>query len=228
MAQGELTGLAIAAAWEQARRNVHSDESALQSFVAVAEAQLPVDLPNWWKRGVLHADVRRPDAPSFFPYRHVAASDRQFGRSGIAARPGLAVEVTDEALSIRSDTSTCTLPRGLVTFSGLLVDALDARWVGQTCYVLALNSADYDPPRLYRYDCDRGELVWHTQIHGAGPVRRSGGATGTTSHWMELTLHEERLYVFGMKGSAIYIEAFDLATGDAQFRFGTIYLRDGG
>ena len=82
------------------------------------------------------------------------------------------------------------------------------------------------PPTTMPYpigciDTTAHEVKWKNVVWGCGPVTLQG----KPSHRIELLVTGDRLFVFGVFGFSLYLEAFDLETGKHAPLFSTTYWR---
>lgn len=199
----EDTGVALLAAWERVLRRGpvdggrKADPVELARFIGFVEGRVQAPVPDRW------ADV-------------IGASEGAGFRFEGGLRGDDRAAFSDEQVTVTHGDEVWVLPRW--RFGGGLAMAFD----GGSAYL----AGGFGIPVSYAvYEVDRltGEPVRAFDVW-AGEVGYTGSYEGLHAQFIEMSIWDSVLVVFGCSNSVAYIEAFDLETGEPLYRFGTNYL----
>lgn len=219
----------VAAAWRVA--TVGSPEGKLgparvNRFLGLLEARLRVGVPMWWE-AYLQSAVRGKSGVTF-----ADVDDRRWVvRKGIALSGFCEATLSDGTLSLTTAGKTWALAGGL--FEELAGLPEDIRGADPAIYIIGAASGEDlvlgfqssgfldGPGRLY---CVRhGRVRWTARSPiGIRPGGYSGGYWGTFS---EIVIRRKHVFIFGAHDEALYINAFEQASGKQSFRFATSFVR---
>ena len=217
--------LAIPAGWELLRRTlpkerrddiIHHDEKALSKFLDSVEDHIKVDVPSAWRKTVLSAWVRgRSDIVYAIPelkIPHVFIEDEQGSRPAIfrSADDGFEFVIKDEIWKI----PPLKRPMPLSICARLEVTK-------EKIYYAIYNDVPI-PFDLQAMDRKSGKIAWSVEVWAEAYC--FGGGGGNTWHYVDFVVTDEMLIVFGVSGRSIYIEIFDVITGQNLSRFSQDYF----
>jgi hypothetical protein len=210
---------AMASGWERVRRTmpesrhedvVSPDLLAISRFLGLIEGRIQVPIPTSWEESLKSA--RGYDQRSVgFPPPNAADTDPRVSKMWLPSRDGHHWVVKRENESVRISAED-----GL----GSVHHAAVARTRDRT--FVALYGADAGPYRLLAIDEGTTKVLWSSNVWADGGLNARTGAPG----WHIVTLHPsaESLVVFGASFSAMYVELFELKTGQSRCRFSTAYF----
>lgn len=222
-------GIALQAAWEQARvgvprqakmagriDTVYSPET-MGRFVEFLNEKVGTKPPAWFKDGLLNTD--------YFPGQHHAfgrskvgpsysasGSDREVNDGSLLTISGDKVTIARKGKSVDSTEKLVGLDR---MSERVAVECADGLFL---CAVHGNYSGGY-PYKLVALDEKSGLQKWQADVWAA----RRGGSTGIGHHDVSMVVDEKAVTLFGMESHGAYVESFELSTGKPIFRFCTSY-----
>lgn len=98
-------------------------------------------------------------------------------------------------------------------------DGVNAAFDDSQCYLAfhAGHSVFYD---LFCIEIESGEVQWTSSVFAGNAI---GGYSGNDFQTVTMTLRSESIVLFGASSDSMYIEEFDVETGENLCRFGTGY-----
>lgn len=187
------------------------DPSRLQRFLGYLEGRIGTGVPGWWETGLLNAD--------FYPSTHLACpADKlryEKTQAGILVPRGTKVAAAGADLAVTVGTATAAIPRFCFAESMRHSVHLDP----EMCFVAIYSDSGY-PFVLRRVDLASRAIAWQAEVWAV----RTGFSSGSEgAHSVELKRNGKQMLVFGAESHGTYLEAFDVRTGDCDFRFCTSY-----
>lgn len=228
--------ISVRAAWEDVLRSVKGNsvvgstasppllrptKESLDDFVRFAEGRLKVPIPSWWKSGL--AGSRRsgertlvmptPRIDRFYDYSSV-------GRLWVSKETHLTH--SQKGVIIQSKDHGCFIAESLLKSSNKDgVSGISATFSGDRCYVAFLSTGG-NPYSIHCIDWKTSERIWTADVWATGPVVEYAGRM-TRPSLIEIRIHNDRLYVFGIDVDGVYSEAFAMSDGKNLLRFSTSY-----
>lgn len=219
-------GIALTAAWESVRRTiplgrqsraVKPDISSLQYFIGFVEGTLKLTLPEWWKIRLLNTQAYKREHIWFVP---IGESPYYFSQLKLwTPRNTTLRKVGNDIVAVVGNRS-CKIDAYYIKEAGGFSDALNVLIGTKRCYV-ALHSNYCSSFTIFCLDRKSNQILWSAEVWAAGEqIQFQGPGDG---HWVEMSLKDDTLYLFGSGGYCTYLEAFDSADGENLFRFNTSY-----
>lgn len=234
--------IALAAAWEVARRSFQGEEHhrlvALGQFIGFVEGRLCTGVPSWWKDAVAGAGNDEPNV-----YFVLDIGESQYGVTKVPLPPGgfepdlgLVRDVADEPHYLLAPKTATVMKqtngllvslgeRSVVLPNKMLADgkrvATAIRVVfGREHVFVALHEQAPLSYGLLCFDANSGQLAWRSDVWAAGGLV---DYSGSGRHWVDIQESNNWVRVFGIGFECAYIEEFSKENGRARFRFGTVY-----
>jgi hypothetical protein len=189
--------------------DVESVEPAvIQRFLGFVEGKLGMELPKWWELFAIRARVYASGV-WFYPAPKMSsivkdAKIRKTAGNYVVTQLGDSFTVKARILDSAPDPS-----------DGGVAASLDA----SRCFL-----ASYDSDRGFSFplicvDRNTEKLLWKARVWACD--RKF--STGIGYHIVSLRVTKSRIVVFGADPGGMYIEAFDIKTGDNVLRFSTCW-----
>ena len=191
---------------------------SVQRFLGFVEGRLRIALPRFWEaaiRDVMAYDrfeISFSDIP-LKPDHTIPLVAIE--RSNMSQRPEekkIELKLPGESLIVASQSF-----HKAATEFGITLSAFLAR---KRCYVAIYHCL---PGRYSMWCIDRktGEVLWRTDVWVAGSLPAFSGFDN--SHVTQIMVDVDRVLVFGISSSCVYVEAFNARDGKSLFRFSTAY-----
>lgn len=230
------TGVSLQAAWELNRKVIKLpkrpflwdtdevyDPEGMKAFLKHVNARTGLTVPDWWQKNLLEHLAVHPKRAHIIMAALPELKVVQLGSNAQLLRSEVRMAEGD-MLSIREKMLTFTTNKNSVSFRESLcpvgADSLASCTVGDTI-VLAVYSQYGEPCPLLGFDRVSKKHLWSTQVWGVG---RNHGANGVRQR-IELVATKETVNVFGSEFAGMFLESFDLKTGEVRFRFCSSYWR---
>lgn len=212
--------IALSAAWERLRRTVplkpklnwSLDRAALIQFIGFVEARTGVDIPPIWGQAVLSANSHSRDNIWFPLHEETGAPSNRRGHDAVSLRreeDRLIIKNGNEEWSLRAEADMDFAENVTVQRDGDYVFIAIYGWPPEefTVYVLNRNTK---------------KQIWTKEVWAASCVM---AYTGQGRHFVEIRSSQNVVVVFGVSGSAAYLEILDKSTGTNLCRFNSSYLQ---
>jgi hypothetical protein len=194
---------------KQGQRDAERTEPEVaQRFLGFAEGRLQSALPKWWEETIL--DARAYDnGVWYFPTPHglSLAKEAKITKEGkyyIISQSGDTFIVATRTVEAARN-STC--------------DSDIAACMDSSRCFLGLHGISGFPFVLICIDRATGKLVWRTSVWATGRTM----LFGIDFHRVSLRVNKKHIIVYGRESGGMYIEKFDIQTGDNVLRFSTCY-----
>ncbi len=212
--ESEDTTLAIAAAWEKARRTIAPGESAdaaypataLARFAGFVEGALHVQPPTHWEEGLSSA-VYRNRTFTGFAAPHAPSKEPGFDRE-------------KRAWIVTAGKREFRIPANQFDSDGSHTYSITLSDDGEFAFVAMYTMTPSKFP-VFRIDVESGRIQWRREIWGGVWL---GAGSGPCPQHVDLLIRDKSVYVFGVGILSLFIEELDVSTGDVETRFGTGYM----
>jgi hypothetical protein len=221
--RSEDDSIAIQAAWREIALTIpeengpqvyRPDKDKLRWFLGFLEGRGRIDSPKWWAEIV--ADMRAHRRSNIFSREWAGNPYHEAGVKFVRAPHGTTIKKdgNDYLLTIGGD--SVKLPDEILEKSddGELSGNFSGYFTPKRCFVAVHNDVGYQHT-VACIDRSTGELVWRAKACGCF----WGGATGIHESRVSVTLHEDRVVVFGAAHTGFYAHAFRAEDGKTIFRF---------
>jgi len=215
--------VAVAAAWEIARKSVRGREGGqsfrdaraaeVNRFIGFLEGRLEVCPPTWWVEAILGVEFDKNGNA------HFQRSKRDYHKDmgDLRTADGCHFESCKNGFFLREGGEALFLEE---EFVDSIIASGRTRIAVRFCESRAFIAVHSEDAGSYVMNCiDRktGGIVWQSRIWAAGaPLAISGGGAG---HAVELIPGKDVVLVFGASVDMFYVEAFDENTGQVVMRF---------
>lgn len=244
--------ICLASAWEVVRRkgvtrpldgsiSVKVRRNQLSWFAGVADARLPCDVPQWWKKALqttryLEANKGQPPRSFFFPY-----DENLFGSVFFPfGEEENETYMRNQHLVDINKTMTLSDDDRHFFISEEVLTRTIGEWQGRTFEFFVSNHQDdriavmavvpYPGiPRRFELTVlsQRDKKIKWQQTVWAGVWGKLGDkqstVRGVEKPIVEIMVTGADVWVFGAHPGALYVESFDLESGLPQLRFSTSY-----
>lgn len=217
-------GIALHAAWELYKNPVSRAEDTqaytysrkeLSKFSAFLKDRVKVQAPDWWSTALTDLDV--------FPDHH--SSLRTMGqwpqlsesKAGYRVEAGVRLQQNGESLEYTKNGRSVVFPTS--TFGQMSPDTYLGLLGEKRSVFAGLSEATGRQYKLACVESSSGKVVWTADVWATGPKHGSGN----NRHRVEIMEKDSVIYVFGADACGLYLEAFDIGTGEPCFRFCTCY-----
>lgn len=231
----EHPGIALQAAWEEVRRSTLTvldgnslpedapppEALAVQRFVGFVEGRQKLRLPKPFENFLLQAKIVAPGEIVFYYNDAWPPLRRTYADLRVVQGQWASQDEFEKRLLVSAGGGTASVPLSFLGEAGEQGNAIALACVmNETRCFVGFLGVTCSPWRIMCFDRQDSRLLWATDVWGG---RSLGGFSGGDDHCAWLRVHDGHVYVFGMCARDAYIEAFDLDTGAAYFRFGTGY-----
>ena len=202
----------------------------LDRFIGFLEGRLQVEVPGWWQRQLFRNRFTRDGFGDWFPDED-SPDDKEVWRFEGLVLDRIVVETFDgtrlrregDRVVVESDDNAVSI----------VFDEFEQHAFGQcatffsdtTAFMAFPRSRSYSFP-LVAVDRKSGGIRWRTSVWALAFGEYSPGGSGGKG-WegtaATVTGSASVVYVFGCDGAGIYIEGFDMMTGDPVLRFSSNY-----
>jgi len=218
------SGVALAAGWELVRRtlppdkhpmNVPVSRDFLVGFLKLVEARTQLEVPRRWEAIVQSARAHGRNNIWFPTPEDLKLGDRTTEDERETQVVKVALGRDPCAVTVRDRTWILALPPSMRR-----VEKASVKLTKATVYVAIYGSRPV-PYALYAVDHHTHNVKWLSRVWGSGGLITY---LGYGWHEVELRIHHDKLFVFGVSDDAVYIEVFDVDTGRNLYRFSDAYF----
>ena len=210
-------GIALQAAWEvnytvvkrdppiHGRSEWVLDENSVAHFLDFADSRLKVPISKWWRSSVRGVDVF-PGQHHTFELGYTKRNEytlEEFGCDFAFSNTNVKIKTLEE---LRSSIREFNPHVTMVSDNSRAFIVL----YGERAYLYS----------IFAIDLSSGKILWQSKVWAC----RTGfsGGPADFGHNVYMQLVDNIVVIFGVESSA-YIEAFDVDSGEAKFRFCTSY-----
>lgn len=219
----EDTGIALQAAWEVHKKLVKQSEKEggdkwvydpdeLKKFMELLKKRTKAPVPDWWGESVTIVEVSPGKGHGFWPNADRRPKYHET-KDHTRLPEGHELEEKDDKLVYTVGKRSVEFPKDTFKHGSNF-----AGFVGEKRSAVA--SYSVGPFEIAGFEGKGGEAVWTSEVWATG-YRTLAGAWPV---FVEVFESDGTVYVFGKDMAGMYLEAFDLATGKAAFRFSTSYV----
>ncbi len=225
--------IALQAAWHQkivatpnwsksSERGWFLTPNDAQRFFGFLEGRTGSTIPEWWQSESSFPDLR---LLSDWEGEEFESLPKSCSPWEFRIESSITAEKVDDGIKLASDNSSIIIP-------GKLLTQLDDKDGLDQCKIYFIEGRAFvaffsdfgDPGPLICLDVKSNKVLWTSEMWALGKME--GGASGGWATRLELQSSKHRsneIVIWGAGNFGNYVEAFDVETGKADFRFSTNY-----
>jgi hypothetical protein len=224
------TGVSLVAAWELNRKLITLpnpkpmrdsdgtyDPEGMKAFLKHVSTRTGLTVPDWWQKNLLEDLCARKGVAHLIYGTLPERKKVTLGASAKWVRDEVWM-AEGETLSAREKVLTFTANKRSISFGETICpymsDSVTSCAAGKTT-VLAIYSTAGGVCPLLGFDHENNKRLWTASVWGWG----RGIGRGGTNQRLELLATKDTVTVFGSEFCGVFLESFDLKTGEVRFRF---------
>ncbi|MEM8671894.1 MAG: hypothetical protein AAGG48_30535 [Planctomycetota bacterium] len=226
--------IALQSSWEAVERSVpletnkgtvNPGKEELNEFVRILADRFRAPMPEWWRELILGSRARRRYNIYFFDDK---IKTQYHNVEGFNCPRNATLEIGSNGITYNVDRESILLSNSVLKALGFSDDHFGTRNLSgcfseDGFFVTAHNRGGW-PHSIALIDRESLDVIWQSEVHGCSA---GIGLFGIHFSRVELVATDSgQLFVFGFATTGLYMESFDLETGESLFHFSTGYGRD--
>lgn len=236
--KSHIDGIALQAAWESCLNRIKISESEMSNeknevinwFLGWTEGRLRISLPEDWSQALVDCtfesrrELRFPYKIENYPYHYTIPEE-------VIVRKGDTLSKSGNIWNLTRDEKSFRLPDELlIEIDEYFIALIECCPLNNDRCLFVIQGPKLAPAKIYCSD-QNGQLVWEKDLFCGSVFLYGIGGSGPEilldyRHDIVVDETKSRVYVFGAGQRRVFIECFDIGSGDCLFRFSTAYTKD--